>query len=145
MADTDSTVLRLSGVGVPEFSARGLSQTLEPIDAAGMLRRTINGGLVDLSVANFRKYRSTITGNDQLSPGLNGIWPGMTVTVDCIAELAYLTSGGTAAKTVVSGSSRVEGAWTYYRPQLTMLVTGFSIDHDEWGAACGWSLALEEV
>lgn len=147
MADTDSTVLRLTGVGIPEYSARGLTQTLEPIDSAGVVRRTINGSLVDLSDASFRKYRSTITGNDQLAPGFNGLWPGQVVTVDCIAELAYYTatSGATAERSVVSGSSRTEGDWTYYRPQLTMMVTAFSMDTDEWGASCGWSLALEEI
>lgn len=147
MADTDSTVLRLSGIGVPEFSARGLTQTLEPVDAAAVIRRTVNGSLVDLSDVSFRKYKSTITGGDMIAPGFNGIWPGQVVTVDCIAELAYFSgaSGDLPDRPVVSGSSRTEGDWTYYRPQLVMMVTGFNVDTDEWGAKVGWSLALEEV
>lgn len=146
MADSDSTVLRLTGVGIPEYSARGLTQTLEPIDAAVQVRRTVNGGLVDLSDAAFRKYRTTITGADQMAPGFNGLWPGQIVTVDCIAELAYYTgtSGATADRSVVSGSSYTEGDWTYYRPQLSMVVTGFTMERDEWGAQVSWTLKLDE-
>jgi hypothetical protein len=54
------TVLVLHGIGIPEYSARGVTQTLQPIEAAGSLRRTVNGTLKDLSFAQFRKYRSNI-------------------------------------------------------------------------------------
>ena len=63
-----SDVLILSGIGVPPYSARGASQTLEPIQASQQLRRTINGELIDISRAEFRKYRSTISCADQLPP-----------------------------------------------------------------------------
>lgn len=141
----ETTVLNITVAGVPPYSARGLQQTLEPIDAAISQRRTINGTLVDLSVEDFRKYRSTITCNDHQTPALNGIWPGQEVVVDCVAELSYLTSGGSADRTAVSGSSRVEGDFTFYRPQLTMQVVSYRITRDEYGATTGWTLELEEV
>jgi hypothetical protein len=84
---SDYTLLTLSGIGIPEYSARGLTQTLEPIDAAHQTRRTVNGELDDLSYAQFRKYKSTISGNDQEPPAVDGVWPGRVVTVECVTEL----------------------------------------------------------
>ncbi len=141
----NETLLVLSGVGVAPYSARGLEQTLQPIAASGELRRTINGTLTDLSETQLRKFTSTISGEDQLSPALNGVWVGKTVTVDCIVELCYPTSGGSAARTVVPGSSRVEGDYTYYRPRLSMMVADWRVSEDEWGRTVSWSLQLEEV
>ena len=138
-------VLTLSGIGVPPYSVRGATQTLQPIEAAQQLRRTINGLLVDLSRAEFRKYRSTITCTDQQPPAIDGVWPGKVVTVGCISELSYKTAGGAAGRSVVSGSSRIEGDYTFYRPQLTMRIVSFSQDTDEYGASVSWSLELEEV
>src|SRR5262245_39386362 len=141
---SDDTLLLLSGIGIPDYSARGLTQTLEPIEAATSLRRTVNGTLVDLSFAQFRKYKSTISCQDQEPPAIDGVWPGHVVTVDCVAELSY-PSGGSPARTVVGGSSRTEGAFVFYRPQLQMRVTGFSMNRDEYGAAVQWQMDLEEL
>ena len=137
--------LTLSGIGVPPYSVRGATQTLQPIDAAQQMRRTINGALVDISRAEFRKYRSTITCTDQQPPSVDGVWPGQIVTVGCISELSYKTSGGSPSRTVVSGSARTEGDYSVYRPQLIMRVVFFSQDTDEYGASVSWSLELEEV
>lgn len=140
-----STILVLEGMGVPPYSARGLTQTLEPIAAAPDLRRTVNGTLINLSAAEFRKYRSSIRGNDQDPPAVEAVWPGKVLTVDCIVELAYESMTDGPARSVVSGSSRSADGFTFYRPQLTMMVVGFSVERDEWGAAVGWALELEEV
>lgn len=139
----DETVLVLTGMGVPPYSARGLQQSVEVIDAAIDLRRTINGALHDVSQDQFRKYRSVITGNDQRPPAIDGVWPGLELTVDCIFELAF-PIGGTAGSVVVPGSQHDEAGFTFYRPRLTMLVTSFSVNRDEWGAVVNWQLGLEE-
>jgi hypothetical protein len=139
------TLLAMTGNGIAPYSARGLEQTLQPIAAAGDLQRTINGDLKDLSEPQLRKYTSTITGSDHLSPAVCGIWPGTLVTVDCVAELAYPTATGSPGRPVVAGSSRVEGAYTYYRPQLTMMVVDWNLREDEWGRQVAWSMELEEV
>lgn len=140
-----ATVLEISGIGLPTASVRGATQTLEPIDASSQARRTINGSLVDLSDSIFRKYKSTISCTDQLPPAFNGVWPGTSLTVKCISELCYLTSGGSAAKSVVSGSSRTDGSYTFYRPQLTMMLLSFTYETDEFGAAVNWTMDLEEI
>jgi hypothetical protein len=137
------TVLALLGLGVPPYSARGLTQTLEPLDQATSLARTINGELIDLSRAEFRKYKSTISGTDQRPPSCDGLWPGRQIVVDCIEELAY-PDGGTPQRPVVEGSSLSEAGFTYYRPRLTMVVTDFQLSRDEYGAQVGWSMSLEE-
>src|SRR5678815_5858840 len=86
-----STLLSFTGAGIPPYSARGLKQTMAPIDESKQLRRTINGSLKDLSVDQFHKYKSTITGDDQQPPAASGMWPGNIIVVDCIVELAYET------------------------------------------------------
>lgn len=135
--------LVISGIDLPPASIRGVRQTLDPLDQATHIMRTVNGAALDLSAPQFRKYRSTITCEDQQVPALDGVWPGKVVTVDCIAELAYRTIGGTPVRPVVS--SRVDGDFTFYRPRLTMVVMVYSVDHDEWGASESWQLELEEA
>lgn len=143
MAWTYPTSLVISGEGIPPYASRGLTQEWAWIDQASQIRRTINGSAKDLSLAQFRKIESTISGSDQLPP--KAYIPGTQVTVSCIFEMAYKTSGGAAERTVVAGSSRTEGAWTFYRPQLTMRVASLNVVSDEYGAVVNWSMALTEV
>lgn len=142
---SETTLLAISGIYVPPYSARGIIQSFAPIEASAVLRRTINGALEDVSDAAFRKYRTSITCRDQQHPALNGVWPGLQVTVDCVSEFSFHTATGSAARTPVTGSTRTEGAFTFYRPKLTMRVVGFSVDTDEYAAYVGWTLDLEEV
>ena len=141
---SEDTLLVLTGIGIPDYSARGLTQTLEPIEAALSQRRTVNGGLKDLSFAQFRKYKSSISCRDQEPPAVDGVWPGRVVTIDCVVELSYL-AGGSPTRPVVSGSTRTQSGFVFYRPQLQMLVTGFSTNRDEYGADVQWQMDLEEV
>lgn len=141
----EGTLLVLSSMGVPLYSARGLTQTLTPIQGAFDLRRDINGDLVDISNAAFRKYASTITCRDFNTPAVDGLYVGQVLTVSCVAELSYATSGGSPSRTVVSGSSRTVGSYTFYRPQMNMMVTGYSTSADEWAGDVSWQLDLEEV
>lgn len=142
------TILSISSFGNMLYQARGLTQTLSVIGEATQQERTINGTLVDLSVAQFRKYASTISVNSEVdAPPLDGVFPGMTVTVDCVVTLVYLTSGGNGPhhRPEVSGSSYVQGAYTFYRPSLTMMIKTVEQQFDEWKCQTGWKLELEEV
>jgi hypothetical protein len=144
MADFD-TLLVLTGMGIPPYSARGLKQQLIPIAASANMRRTVNGALINLSPSQFQKFRTVITGNDQSPPANDGVWPGRLVTIDCIEELAYLT-GGTPERPVVDGSSRVVGPWTFYRPRLSMMMTTpLDATIAEWEAGVAWTMEFEEV
>lgn len=142
------TILSISSFGNMLYQARGLSQSLEVIGEATQVERTINGTLIDLSNPAFRKYKSTITSpSDVSAPPLDGVWPGMEVTVECVNEISYLTSGGNGPfnRPEVSGSSYEQGAYTFYRPVLTMLVRTVELHMDEWKCVIGWSMELEEV
>jgi hypothetical protein len=137
------TLLVISGIGFSPYAARGLTQTLQPIEQAKQLRRTASGKLVDVSVEQFRKYRSTIACTDQRAPAIDGIWPGMVVTVSCIAELSHPV-GGTPSRPVVSGSLREEDGYVFYRPILVMRVLDIGPSTDEFAAEVAWTLELEE-
>jgi hypothetical protein len=153
ISDSQSTVFDIhfpsdTAPGVTPYSARGLKGTLSPIDAAkgsDKLRRTVNGTLIDISAPQMRKYQLEVAGSDQAPPALDGVWVGMEVLVDCHVELAYLTAGGSAGRSPVTGSERVEGNYTYYRPQLSMRVVELEIERSEWEASVNWSLMLEEI
>jgi hypothetical protein len=134
--------------GINPWSARGLRGTLTPIDAArgnDKLARTVNGTLTDISAPQMRKYRLEINGEDQAPPALDGLWVGMVLTVNSHVEMAYLTATGSSGRTPVPGSVRVEDDFTYYSPQLTMMVVELQIGRQEWEQAVSWTLALEEV
>lgn len=138
------TLLELSGIGVAPYATRGATQSLTPIDQAAQVLRTVNGDLDDLGLEQFQKYSSVISCTDQLAPACDGLWPGREVTVNCISELCYKTAGGSAARPVVAGSERVEGDFTYYRPQLVMRVMSFNSSTDEWASSVTWSMSLQE-
>ena len=140
----EGTVLVLSVGGVPLYSARDLDQTLEPIKAAEPMRRTINESLVDISVDRFKKYASKITCSDVETPAIDGIFPGQTLTVDCVAELVFPT-GGSPQRAVVPGSARYVGGYTIYRPRLNMMVVKLEQRLSEYEHEVRWSLELEEV
>jgi hypothetical protein len=148
----EMTLLALTGIGIPPFSARGITQTLEPIDAAVVQRRTINGVLVDLGQSEFRKYLSSLSCADMTSPAFNEVVIGTILTVDCIPELSVAGTLPTPhsswtgnARPIVPGSLRERDGFIFYRPRLTMMVVGHSVEKDEFGAVVTWSLDLEEV
>jgi hypothetical protein len=137
-----------SSPGVNPWSARQLRGTLRPIAMASgdsLVARTVNGTLVDLSASQMRKYRLEIAGDDMAAPALDGMWVGMQVVVNCHVELAYLTAGGTPGRTPVSGSQRIDGNYTYYCPQFSMLIVQMQVERQEWAAVVNWSLTLEEI
>lgn len=145
MPDPVETLLVISPIGLPSYAARGIKQTLANSASSQNMRRTVNGQMVNLAPSQLQKYKSTLTCDDMESPALDGIWPGATLTINCITELAYLTAGGSPQRPVVSGSARTEGSFSFYRPVLTMMVVDFKIETDEWGAKVGWQAELEEV
>lgn len=144
----DISLPGIAGPDVPPYAARGLQGTLRPIDMAqgpDKLRRTVNGTLVDVSAPQMRKYQLEITGNDQQPPALDGIWPGMQVSVYSNVEVAYHTATGMAERPAVPGSVRVEGDWTFYCPAFEMRAQEWQIERSEWEQAVTWGLTLVEV
>jgi hypothetical protein len=132
------------------YSARGLTQTYEVITGTGgqssgaWLRRDVNGVLRNVVDIRFRKYKSTISCRDGETPCLDNAWIGITCEVSCAFEFSYPT-GGTPARPVVGGSTRVQNGVTYYRPQLLMMVTGIKVSLPEYPSVYDWSIDLEEI
>lgn len=141
------TLLVMNSIGVPLYSARGLTQTLTPVAAAKPSpRRTINGELRWIGLNQMRKYESTITCTDQNAPAIEGFWPGMVVVVDCVYELSYLTERGEPERTPVTGTEReTDDGFTYYRPQITFMVTDLSQSTAEYAHDYTWQLVLAEI
>jgi hypothetical protein len=145
MPPPPDTLLVITGPGIADYSCRGATQTLDPVDESSKLERTINGALINLSPAQMQKFKSTISCTDVEAPAFDGLWPGMQLGVDCVAELGYHTATGAPTRTVVPGSERTSGAWTYYRPHLEMLVVQYTVSRDEYGHLTQWQLELAEI
>lgn len=129
------------------YSARGITQTLVPIGGSIVgsgARRDVNGNLVNLTNPLFRKYATTVECSDVESPALDGAWLGAIVEMACACELSYLT-GGTPQRQVVSGSSRTEGAFTFYRPFLTVMITEIDNAFEEWQHGYKWKIGAQEI
>jgi hypothetical protein len=126
------------------YAARGLTQTLDLVTNAQWTRRDVNGFLRSVADDRFRKYRSVISCRDGEMPAIDGTWIGEIVDVSCAVELSYPT-GATPQRPAVAGSVRTQGAFTYYRPLLTMMVEALSDSFQEYQAINGWSITLSEV
>jgi hypothetical protein len=145
-------LIPLSGstaVTLTPYSARGITQTLEPISGAGgqgsaWLRRDVNGWMRSVADPRFRKYHSTVTCRDGESPCLDGAWLGEQCEVECACELSF-PQGAIPQRSAVSGSPRAQGTITYYRPVLTMMVSKITSSFSEYPALYSWELGLEEI
>jgi len=142
----ETSLLVISGDGLPPYAVRGLTQTLELIPAASNLRRTVAGGLVNLSASQFRKYRSTISCTDFQPPAFDDVWPGDVRTIGCVKEVSYLDGSPSGPqRTPVAGSERVENGYVFYRPELTMMMISKSESVEEYSAENPWTSEWEEV
>lgn len=140
------TLLVISGLGGFQYQARGLTQTLNVIAQTKQQVRTINGNMKDISNPAFRKYASKITCTDVDAPPLDGLYPGNIVTVQCAISLCYESgNSGSPFRAAVAGSIYTNGHFTFYRPELEMMVMDVQHTFDEWKADNGWEIDLEEV
>ena len=119
------TLLSIDNIDFSQWAVRCISMTLTPIDQAANVARDCRGMLADISLAQFRQYKVTISCTDHEAPQLTGIWPGQDVTIVCIPGLGVPddTTG-----------------------QLTILakVTAWNTERDEWAAEVAWSLEAEQ-
>lgn len=144
----DHTWLTITGIGgLPLFSSFNCEQTIDFIEAAKNTDRDLNGTLIDLTRLELRKYTTTITAHDvMVPPGMDGIWPGMPVLINCIIDFVYLI-GGTPARPAAPGTTFLTPDLLFYtyKPQLSCLIDSFNSTFDEWGARVGWTMKASEV
>jgi hypothetical protein len=118
------TLLAIDNIDFSQWSVRGITMTLAPIDQAAALARDCRGALADISLAQFRQHKVTITCTDHEAPELTDIWPGTDITIACIPGLGAANGAGDV---------------------LTILakVTSWNTSRDEWAAEVAWTLEAE--
>lgn len=161
------TQLLFSIGGTPKFSARNCIQELKPLIKSPILR-SINGNFIENTNDTNMKYISKITCNDEVPFALDGIYPGVDISVGCITPLIQkITSEKTKlSRDYVSGSiiaydtsndkvniKKIDGrhihlekssGYIKYRPWMKMKVVDFEVKTNEWDMKSFWVLKLEE-
>jgi hypothetical protein len=120
------TLLAIDAIDFSDYAVRGITMTLEPIDQAKNLARDCRGTLVDISLAQFRQYKVSITCTDHEAPELTGVWPGQDVTITCIPGLGVSNT-------------------THDALIIVAKVTTWNTSRDEWGPeGVAWQLEAEQ-
>src|SRR5262249_14853622 len=119
------TLLAIDGIDFGDYAVRGITMTLTPIDQEKAFARDCLGILRDISVPQFRCFKTTITCTDNDAPELTNIYIGAVVTITCIPG--------------ISGS--------YDSPIVTFaaMVTGWNTSRQEWDATVAWQLEAEQI
>ena len=125
MAHPPWTLLSIDGVTFPDAATRGITMTLEPIEQAKNLARDCRGDLADISLAQFRQYKVSITCKDHEAPELTDVWPGQDVTITCIPGLGVANTTGDALIILAK-------------------VTSWNTSREEWPAEIAWQLECEQ-
>jgi hypothetical protein len=128
-----ATLLHIDAIDFTDYSVRGLTMTLTPLVSGNELLRNVDGGLMDWSAPQFRKFTSKISCADFDPPPFLDIWVGKAVTVRCIPGLAA-DSGGTGPELATDGTLT-----------LNMMVSGWNTSRADWDATTTWELDLEEI
>ena len=119
------TLLAIDDIDFSSYAVRGITMTLEPIDQAKNLARDCRGQLADISVAQFRQYKVSITCTDHEAPELTDVWPGQDITITCIPNLGAANSTGDVLIILAK-------------------VTSWDTSRDEWAAEIAWHLQAEQ-
>jgi hypothetical protein len=125
MAHPPYTLLAIDDIDFSQYAVRGITMTLAPIEQAAALARDCRGALADISLAQFRQYKVTITCTDHEVPELTGIWPGQDITITCIPGLGAANTTGDVLIILAK-------------------VTTWNTSRDEWAAEVAWQLEAEQ-
>jgi hypothetical protein len=125
MAHPAYTLLSIDDIDFSPYSVRGITMTLAPIDQAANVARDCRGALADISVAQFRQYKVSITCTDHEAPELTDVWPGQDVTITCIPGLGAANTTGDVLIILAK-------------------VTAWNTSRDEWAAEVAWQLEAEQ-
>jgi hypothetical protein len=120
------TLLAIDDIDFSSYAVRGITMTLAPIDQAKNLARDCRGSLADISVAQFKQYKVSITCTDHEAPVLTDVWPGQDITITCIPGLGVSNTTGEDVLTILAK------------------VTSWNTSRDEWAAEVAWTLEAEQ-
>jgi hypothetical protein len=121
------TLLAIDDIDFSDYAVRGITMTLAPIDQAAALARDCRGELADISLAQFRQHKVTISCTDHEAPTLTDVWPGQDITITCIPGLG------------VSSVPAPDDVLT-----ILAKVTSWNTSRDEWAAEVAWTLEAEQ-
>jgi len=168
---TGETDLVISGADLAPFSARGVSQSYSPDNAAAKIRRTVNRKAVALRFGTEDKLRTSVSCDDMAAFAADRIYIGKAVDVDFAIDMdAHVPAGETSvtlSRTPVPGSvhardedgipvavtvvgkvvtfaAQPSAVFVGYRPRMPMLIESWKIDGRPWEAATGWNMELVE-
>jgi len=110
---------------------KGAQVTVSCINELG-IAATFASGVAAASIG-----RDPVTGSGRAIVG-DDETSGVTFAYDSASDLYTATAD--FSDTSISGAGFI-----YYRPQLLCMVTRINLDKDEWQAAPGWTLELEEI
>ena len=119
------TLLAIDNIDFSSYAVRGITMTLEPIEQAKNLARDCRGDLADISLAQFRQHKVSITCTDHEAPELTGIWPGQDITITCIPGLGVANSTDDVLIILAK-------------------VTAWNTSREEWAAEVAWQLEAEQ-
>jgi hypothetical protein len=120
------TLLAIDGIDFSQYAVRGITMTLAPIQQATALARDCRGELADISVAQFKQYKLSITCTDHEAPELTDVWPGQDIAITCIPGLGVSNTTGEDVLTILAK------------------VTAWNTSRDEWAAEVAWTLEAEQ-
>ncbi len=166
------TVLSISSLGFPIFSARGCEQILEPISQDHQFFRNIDGDLI-FNGHSCKKYKTRIQCKDHYPPATDRLTIGDIVEVSCLSTLCqtYINIKQSLEielqkKAVIDSIDvscdhqnipfELKGTTIFlpsvsgnvlvsYRPILTMRFLGYSFSTHEWDMTTEWSMTFEEM
>jgi len=119
------TLLAIDNIDFSDYAVRGITMTLTPIDQAANMARDCRGDLADISLAQFRQYKVTVTCRDHEAPELTDVWPGQDITITCIPGLGVANTTGDVLIILAK-------------------VTSWNTSRDEWAAEVAWQLEAEQ-
>lgn len=125
MAHPPYTLLAIDDIDFSEYAVRGITMTLTPIDQAKSLARDCRGALADISLAQFKQYKVSISCTDHEVPELTDVWPGKDITITCIPGMGASNSAGDVLIILAK-------------------VTAWNTSRDEWAAEIAWQLEAEQ-
>lgn len=111
------------------YASRDLSADLEYIPQSDSMDRNWNGGIIDFSLPQFRKFQMNISCEDFESNGLSKYPPGTPCIVHCLPQLGV----------------NVDGDDSQAHLTLSMVMGRWKETRKEYSARTSWSLPLFEA
>ena len=152
--------LRINGQPILPGSDFQISVDISPIAGASNLRHTVNGELVDMSRAVFRKYRISISGSGRRSPAISDLMPGANIQItapepifisgaDIGRQIAEKVGVKESGGQIAVGPTESFPVWTSIvgvgvRPIFECKVISVNVSYDEHRKDYSWSLEAEE-